>query len=192
MQSLLEKLIQSERFECLDIALTQRHQGHHALDDARVKHISRHTNPQINLRLHLRGQSALPNQRRLGIRGQVPASNVLQRAPRVASSNRSRTRSRRVQIKYPAASSGEYDPQRLKRLYNLSDVQMEYQLLDRHSYQRFGGLLDAARLPDRTTIWHLEKCPDFLRLTFFRKAGFSICPQRVPASIPVAAQQNRL
>ena len=28
----------------------------------------------------------------------------------------------------------------LKRLYNLSDGQMEYQLLDRHSYQRFCGL----------------------------------------------------
>ena len=27
-----------------------------------------------------------------------------------------------------------------KRLYNLSDGQMEYQLLDRHSYQRFCGL----------------------------------------------------
>ncbi|MBU2768647.1 transposase, partial [Acidithiobacillus ferrivorans] len=33
----------------------------------------------------------------------------------------------------------------LKRLYNLSDEQMEYQLLDRHSYQRFCGLVDAAR-----------------------------------------------
>lgn len=28
----------------------------------------------------------------------------------------------------------------LKRLYNLSDEQMEYQLLDRMSYQRFCGL----------------------------------------------------
>lgn len=44
----------------------------------------------------------------------------------------------------------------LKRLYNLSDEQMEYQLLDLHSYQRFCGLLDAACLPDRTTIWHFE------------------------------------
>ena len=44
----------------------------------------------------------------------------------------------------------------LKRLYNLSDEQMEYQLLDRRSYQRFCGLVDAARLPDRTTIWHFE------------------------------------
>ena len=44
----------------------------------------------------------------------------------------------------------------LKRLYNLSDEQMKYQLLDRHSYQRFCGLLDAAHLTDRTTIWHFE------------------------------------
>ena len=29
-------------------------------------------------------------------------------------------------------------------------------MLDRHSYQRFCGLVDAARLPDRTTIWHFE------------------------------------
>jgi IS5 family transposase len=32
---------------------------------------------------------------------------------------------------------------------------MEYQLLDRHSYQRFCGLVDAAHLPDRATIWHV-------------------------------------
>jgi len=44
----------------------------------------------------------------------------------------------------------------LKRLYNLSDEQMEYQLLDRMSYQRFCGLADAANIPDRTTIWHFE------------------------------------
>ena len=44
----------------------------------------------------------------------------------------------------------------LKRLYNLSDEQMEYQLLDRMSYKRFCGLDDALRVPDRTTIWHFE------------------------------------
>lgn len=44
----------------------------------------------------------------------------------------------------------------LKHLHNLSDKQMEYQLLDRHSYRRFCGLLDIARLPDRTTIWYFE------------------------------------
>jgi IS5 family transposase len=44
----------------------------------------------------------------------------------------------------------------LKRLYNLSDEQMEYQLLDRMSYQRFCGLADSASIPDRTTIWTFE------------------------------------
>lgn len=44
----------------------------------------------------------------------------------------------------------------LKRLYNLSDEQMEFQLLDRMSYQRFCGLTHAANIPDRTTIWEFE------------------------------------
>ena len=44
----------------------------------------------------------------------------------------------------------------LKRLYNLSDEQMEYQLLDRMSYQRFCGLGMAVNIPDRTTIWTFE------------------------------------
>jgi IS5 family transposase len=44
----------------------------------------------------------------------------------------------------------------LKRLYNLSDEQMEYQLLDRMSYQRFCGLKDISNIPDRTTIWTFE------------------------------------
>ncbi len=44
----------------------------------------------------------------------------------------------------------------LKRLYNLSDEQMEYQLLDRMSYQRFCGLDQVANIPDRTTIWTFE------------------------------------
>jgi len=44
----------------------------------------------------------------------------------------------------------------LKRLYNLSDEQMEYQLLDCMSYQRFCGLGQATNIPDRTTIWTFE------------------------------------
>lgn len=44
----------------------------------------------------------------------------------------------------------------LKRLYTLSDEQMEYQLLDRMSYQRFCGLSDSASIPDRTTTWTFE------------------------------------
>jgi IS5 family transposase len=34
----------------------------------------------------------------------------------------------------------------LKRLYNLYDEQMEYQILDRMSYQRFCGLSQAKQL----------------------------------------------
>ena len=45
----------------------------------------------------------------------------------------------------------------LKHLYNLSDEQMEYQLLDRMSYQRFCLLTDSANIPDRNTIWHYQQ-----------------------------------
>lgn len=41
----------------------------------------------------------------------------------------------------------------LKRLYNLPDEQMEFQLLDRMSYQRFCLLQDSMNVPDRNTIW---------------------------------------
>lgn len=44
----------------------------------------------------------------------------------------------------------------LKRLYNLSDEQMQYQLLDRMSYKRFCGLTQATHIPDRTTVWTFE------------------------------------
>jgi IS5 family transposase len=44
----------------------------------------------------------------------------------------------------------------LKRLYNLSDEQIEYQLLDRTSYKRFCGLTNATHIPDRTTVWTFE------------------------------------
>lgn len=38
-------------------------------------------------------------------------------------------------------------------LGNLSDKQMEYQLLDRTSYRSFCLLQDAMNVPDRNTIW---------------------------------------
>jgi len=44
----------------------------------------------------------------------------------------------------------------LKRLYNLSDEQMKYQLLDRMSCQCFCGLEDAMNIPD-STIWTFEQ-----------------------------------
>lgn len=41
----------------------------------------------------------------------------------------------------------------LKRPYDLSDEQMEYQLLDRMSGKRCCGLVQAMNIPDRTTVW---------------------------------------
>jgi len=40
-----------------------------------------------------------------------------------------------------------------QQIFNLSDEQMEYQLLDRLSFQRFVGLRQSSQIPDRTTIW---------------------------------------
>lgn len=45
----------------------------------------------------------------------------------------------------------------LKHLNNLSDEQMEFQLLDRMSYQRFCLLTDSANVPDRNTLWHYQQ-----------------------------------
>lgn len=41
----------------------------------------------------------------------------------------------------------------LQPLYNLSDEQLEFQLLDRLSFQRFAGLRRSSQIPDRTTFW---------------------------------------
>lgn len=45
----------------------------------------------------------------------------------------------------------------LKHLYNLADEALEFQLLDRLSFQRFCGLVDSSNIPDRTTVWHFEQ-----------------------------------
>ena len=44
----------------------------------------------------------------------------------------------------------------VKRLHNLSDEQVEFQLNDRLSFQRFCGLQHSATIPDRTTVWTFE------------------------------------
>jgi IS5 family transposase len=44
----------------------------------------------------------------------------------------------------------------LKRLYNLSEAQMEYQLLLRMSDKRFCGLANATNIPNCTTVWTFE------------------------------------
>jgi IS5 family transposase len=45
----------------------------------------------------------------------------------------------------------------LQRLYNLSDEQMEYQLVDRLSFKRFTGLEFSHRVPDCNTIWNFKQ-----------------------------------
>ena len=45
----------------------------------------------------------------------------------------------------------------VQQLYNLSDEQMEFQLLDRLSFQRFVGLRQSSQAPDRTTIWTFKE-----------------------------------
>lgn len=45
----------------------------------------------------------------------------------------------------------------IQQLYNLSDEQMEFQLLDRLSFQRFVGLRQSSQVPDRTTIWTFKE-----------------------------------
>jgi IS5 family transposase len=44
----------------------------------------------------------------------------------------------------------------LKRLHNLSDERVEFQLLDRISFQGFCGLTMVANFPDRTMMWNFE------------------------------------
>jgi transposase, IS5 family len=42
----------------------------------------------------------------------------------------------------------------LQRVYNLSDQQMEYQILDRNSFKEFLGLKADSIVPDEKTIWY--------------------------------------
>ena len=41
----------------------------------------------------------------------------------------------------------------IQRLYNLSDDQLEYQILDRASFKRFLGLKKSDKVPDSKTFW---------------------------------------
>lgn len=45
----------------------------------------------------------------------------------------------------------------IQQLYKLSDDAMEYQLLDRCTFQRFCGLEYSASIPDAKTIWHFKE-----------------------------------
>ena len=45
----------------------------------------------------------------------------------------------------------------LQALYNLSDAQAEYQIIDRRTFGRFLGLDDGDNVPDETTIWRFRE-----------------------------------
>ena len=45
----------------------------------------------------------------------------------------------------------------IQRLYNLSDEQVEFQINDRNSFQRFLGIKPAGKVPDFTTIWRFRE-----------------------------------
>lgn len=45
----------------------------------------------------------------------------------------------------------------IQALYNLSDEQLEYQILDRSSFKEFLGLKKSDRVPDSRTFWHFRE-----------------------------------
>jgi IS5 family transposase len=45
----------------------------------------------------------------------------------------------------------------LQRMYNLSDDNTEYQILDRHSFCKFLGIDSYVQVPDAKTIWHYRE-----------------------------------
>jgi IS5 family transposase len=53
----------------------------------------------------------------------------------------------------------------LASLYNLSGQQLEYQIEDRRSFQRFIGLSDAKHAPDRNSFWLFRKSLKDLKVT---------------------------
>jgi IS5 family transposase len=89
----------------------------------------------------------------------------------------------------------------LQQFYNLSDEQLEFQLLDRLSFQRFVGLRRSSQIPDRTTFWTFrERLKDAgAAETIFAAVGRELarhgylarCGQIVDASlIPAPIQRN--
>lgn len=87
----------------------------------------------------------------------------------------------------------------VKRLHNLSDEQIEFQLLDRLSFQRFCGLSGSANIPDRTTVWTFEnrigveaaKALFEGALTQLAEAGYiARCGQIIDATIVPAPKQH--
>ena len=42
-------------------------------------------------------------------------------------------------------------------MYNLSDYQLEYQIVDRESFKRFLGLKRSDKIPDSKTFWLISE-----------------------------------
>ena len=61
----------------------------------------------------------------------------------------------------------------IRNLYGLSDEQLEYQIEDRRSFQRFLGLLSHERAPDATTFWNFRENHSRMELLagFIAKGG---------------------
>ena len=90
----------------------------------------------------------------------------------------------------------------LQQLYNLSDEQLEFQLLDRLTFQRFVGLRRSSQIPDRTTFWTFrerlkeagasEAIFAAVGRELSRHGYIARCGQIVDASlIPAPVQHNR-
>lgn len=87
----------------------------------------------------------------------------------------------------------------VKRLHNLSDEQVEFQLNDRLSFQRFCGLQHSATIPDRTTVWTFENRigADAAKAVFkavqvqLQKRGYiARCGQIIDATLVPAPRQH--
>ena len=87
----------------------------------------------------------------------------------------------------------------VKRLHNLSDEQVEFQLNDRLSFQRFCGLQHSATIPDRTTVWTFENRigADAAKAVFkavqvqLQKRGYiARCGQIIDATLVAAPRQH--
>ena len=87
----------------------------------------------------------------------------------------------------------------VKRLHNLSDEQLEFQLLDRMSFQRFCGLSQSASIPDRTTVWTFENrigadaakaVFEAVQVQLQRRGYLARCGQIIDATLVPAPRQH--
>ena len=72
----------------------------------------------------------------------------------------------------------------LKQLYGLSDDQVEYQALDRATFQRFLGVESARRIPDAKTFWAFQQ-------TLMKAGGAEAIAQAVQVQLAQAGYLAR-